>query len=474
MTAFLADGTSATLVWTVAGIGIVALSAAVVVSLSSRRARRSAPTDRSGREEGSALEAIQPTPSPPSDVWPDAAEPEAQGAGGEVRAEPNGAPAAAEIKGAPEPTPSPPLAPGWLAVWAAPPVEVAGEPRALGTADRAVDTGPGPAGALEPPSAGPLGAAPPANPLPSVDGDVNLRGILRWLLFETDADATVFHRSTPMGEEFYIEPRGLPDDAVAGLARRAREAMAASRSGDRAGADAPSVRWLGVGGSKLLLLDGASPDDAAEPLRFARFAIESLAASRSGMRPPPSEELARTVPGVAWAEMMTDGRLRVLPTDTEGAVLTSEALAEVLPGQLLRWIIAPSQEIEERPRLLEVNLSEGEGGPSAEVRLFWRGSERQGVGRGQTSLAGRHLATARAAIEALKPLVRGDMHVEHLQVSTLRSDAEAVMVSVLVGEERLVGATVVRAEDEERAGAKAVLDAVNRRLVMISGRSGRI
>jgi hypothetical protein len=90
------------------------------------------------------------------------------------------------------------------------------------------------------------------------------------------------------------------------------------------------------------------------------------------------------------------------------------------------------------------------------------------------SLAGRYLAAARAAIDALKPLVHGMMHVEHLQVSTLPSDVEVVLVSVLVGEERLVGATLVRPEDEARAGAKAVLDALNRRLVVLAGQSGQI
>jgi hypothetical protein len=38
----------------------------------------------------------------------------------------------------------------------------------------------------------------------------------------------------------------------------------------------------------------------------------------------------------------------------------------------------------------------------------------------------------------------------------------------------LVGATLVHPDDELRAGAKAVLDAVNRRLAVLAGRSGQI
>jgi hypothetical protein len=169
-----------------------------------------------------------------------------------------------------------------------------------------------------------------------------------------------------------------------------------------------------------------------------------------------------------------DDRLRVLSSEQQGDP-RDDALSRVLPGQVVHWVVAgPHPESEHRARLVDVNLTEFEGTPSAEVRLIWEGSELRGIGRGHMSLAGRYLAAARAAIDALKPLVHGMMHVEHLQVSTLPSDVEVVLVSVLVGEERLVGATLVRPEDEARAGAKAVLDALNRRLVVLAGQSGQI
>jgi hypothetical protein len=85
---------------------------------------------------------------------------------------------------------------------------------------------------------------------------------------------------------------------------------------------------------------------------------------------------------------------------------------------------------------------------------------------------GRHLAAARGTLDALKPLVHGDVDVEHVQVLALGPDLELLQVTVLVGQERLVGAVMVRPDDEHRSGAKAVLDALNRRLTMIAGQSG--
>ncbi len=467
MTALLADAPSGAVVWIVTAVGVAALVAAIVVSVTTRRSRAARQPVRPDPSNGFPVEAApaaeRSSPAPfrsetmdePSEGERSAAEPGSEPEPGSTQPEPQPEPAA---------TPASRPAPEWMALWASPPTEVQGTP-SQPAAPEIVTIGP----VADRPQV-PQPEALSATPTPSVTGDINLRGILRWLLFETDADAVVFHRETPAGERFYIEPRGLPDDGVAKLARLAREAMVAAGSGERAIGETSSTRWLGVGGPKLLLLTGAASPDTVESLRLSRFALEWLAASRSGVKPPPSEDLARTVPGVAWAEMATDGGLRVLPTEQQGEGLTADALAEMLPGQLLRWIIpAPQQDVEKRARLVAVNLSEMEGSPEAEVRLLWEGSELRGVGRGHTSLVGRHLAAARAAMNALKPLIHGHLQVEHLQVNTLPSEVEVVLVSVLVGDERLVGATVVRQEDEERAGAKAVLDAVNRRLVVLAG-----
>jgi hypothetical protein len=314
---------------------------------------------------------------------------------------------------------------------------------------------------------------PPAG-LPFAPGDVNLRGVLRWLLFETDADAVAFLQVVPGGEQLFIEPRGLPDRAVGEIARGARDAMLSGGGAEHVAGDASASRWLGVGGSNLLYLTGASPIAAAEPIRFARFAIEWLAGSGGAHTPHPSEQGARSVPGVAWAEMAADGHLRVLPTEPAGEGSTAESLSRVLPGQQVEWIAGQGQESEKRAQLLDVFITESEGTPAAEVRVLWEGAELSGVGRGHTSLVGRHLAAARGAVDALKPLVHAVMHLEHLQVSTLPTEVEVVLVSVLVDDERLVGATLVHQDDELRAGAKAVLDAVNRRLAVLAGRSGQI
>jgi hypothetical protein len=184
--------------------------------------------------------------------------------------------------------------------------------------------------------------------------------------------------------------------------------------------------------------------------------------------------------------MGADGRLRVLASEqqqkqqlepeVEGLPgrTTTDELSRLLPGQAVTWVAETPPEAERRARLMDVQMSELAGTPTASVRLAWEGTELRGVGHGHRTLVGRHLASARAAIDALKPLVHGLMHVENLQVSTLQSEIEVVLVSVLVGDERLVGVTLVKTEDEERSGAKAVLDALNRRLPMLAGQSGQI
>ncbi len=522
MPAFTAalDQPSAQLVWIVGGVGVVSLIIATVLSLVvARRRRRPALPRRPARADGFTFDPPGRPPRP--------SQHRTEGAGGRTpgagEADPVQTAVAAQVPPARE----------WMALWAAPraaagggqtndaaaPASDGGEPvgatpTAGGKAEavqpgnehvvEARSTPPAPSDVPQPSphevapdvvtspvpiSDWPVIPSPPPSVLSSTTDDddavpgplvaagsedVNLRGILRWLLFETDADAVVFLQVAPGGEQLFVEPRGLPDASVADLAARARAAVVAAAGGERTTGDVSTARWLGVGGSKLLLITGASPVAAAEPIRFARFAIEWLAGSRSGDVLHAHEDAARGVPGVAWAEMDPDGKLRVLPTEQTGDWSTAESLGRILPGQILHWVVAGPTAAEKRARLVDVYLTEMEGTPSAEVRLLWEGNELKGIGRGHTSLVGRHLAAARGAIDALKPLIHGMMHVEHLQVSTLPSDVEVVLVSVLVGEERMVGATLVRPDDEARAGAKAVLDAVNRRLVVIAGQSGQI
>jgi hypothetical protein len=91
-----------------------------------------------------------------------------------------------------------------------------------------------------------------------------------------------------------------------------------------------------------------------------------------------------------------------------------------------------------------------------------------GHGHGHTAILGRHLAAARAVADALRPVVRGDLVVEHVLLSYPPMDAELVVATVLVGARRFVGATAAGPGDEEAAAARAVLDALNRNLAELT------
>jgi hypothetical protein len=526
MTPVLADASSA-VAWAVAGVGIAALVAAGLIAVfterSRRRARRPGPGSNGLSLEtavaGSAVRPndirtakLQPVTAGPPGIRTTAPKPAAEVSGGSSGAhrEPG---MAADLVSTPandplelrEPEVTSGAVPAWFRGFRAPSTARGESPMASGQEgsedfgqERSEDFGQERPAGLEEHRASPMGEqqpspmgddapsiSPPAAPSqgdpapgrragPFGAGDVNLRGVLRWLLFETDADAVALLQVVPGGEQLFIEPRGLPDRAVADLARGARDTMLSAGAAEHTAGEASASRWLGVRGSNLLYLTGASPIAAAEPLRFARFAIEWLAGSGGGQGPHPSEQGARSVPGVAWAEMAPDGRLRVLPTEPTSEGSTAEALGEALPGQAVQWVAGPQPELAKRAQLLDVFVTESEGTPAAEVRVLWEGAELSGVGRGHTSLVGRHLAAARGTVDALKPLVHAVMHLEHLQISTLPTEVEVVLVSLLVDDERLVGATVVSPEDELRAGAKAVLDAVNRRLAVLAGKSGQL
>ncbi len=329
-------------------------------------------------------------------------------------------------------------------------------------------------------------AAPNHAPEPPARGGT-LRGILRWLASETEADAAALLEMRTGGKErLVIEPAGLPDPMIAELAAKVRDAMLTAPSGETALPEGAAARWLGSGGVKSLLLAGVSPVAAADPLRFARSVIEWLAASHASAGFGPAEERALAVPGVVWAEQRASGALRLLAAeDADGAVAI--AVERALPGVALEWVgardagdvagpasPAPAGAPELRARLVDVAVLEDDEPNAAEVRLLWEGSELRGLGRADAPVAGEHLAAARAAVDALKPLLHGDIVLEHLHVMTFPPDLEVVVVTVAIGGERLVGAALIDSVARERSAAKAILHAVNRRLVMLAGRGGRL
>ena len=244
--------------------------------------------------------------------------------------------------------------------------------------------------------------------------------LLRWLLAESGARAIAFVPTGPGSEErLHVEPRRLDAETMIGLVRLATRVAAAPSAVEEAPEDTLVARWIGAGGAKALVLQGVDPARAASAAALAQFVIEQLDASRPRLRPM---------------------------AEAEGAAESGGA---------------PSA----RPRLLEATVEVGESGrPTATVRLAWRGEVLTGHGNGHTSVIGRHLAAARAALDALLPFLPRESSVEHLSLSYPPMDAELTVVTVLVGGRRYVGAAGVPSGAEETAGARAVLDALNRML----------
>ena len=308
------------------------------------------------------------------------------------------------------------------------------------------------------------------------DHDDGVGGVLRWLLSETDAESVSFLMLGVGGvEHLRVEPRGLRSEDLNDIAARARELLLESEPYGPLEDEQVVSRWLGIGGSKLILIRGTSPKEADDHLRFARFIIEWIAAARSS-ESTQIESRLRSLPGVAWAEFETGnpGTVRVLLAagSDPGEVLRSverevPSLAVTLEG--------PGGRVEEpRAQLVDIRMNL-DGEVSAEVSMHWEGKELRGKGLGRPSPAGHAYAAAEAVIDAMKPLVQPDLEIEGLyRTADGRDGTDVLVVSLRVGRDRFAGAVISSEGSEAESGARAVLDALNRRLPRISGRSGPI
>ena len=303
-------------------------------------------------------------------------------------------------------------------------------------------------------------------------------GVLRWLLMETDADAAAYLRLGPGGvEQLRVEPRGLDPVQVATLAARGHEALMLAGREEHATAEAATTRWLGVGGSKVLVLEGIpEPEPVSVSLRFARFAIEWLAASRRGARLSLVERRVRAVPGVVWAEVSDaePGQVRVMLSSQADPERTRDELREAAGGtDITIEGIEPEFSREPRAQLKDLRMAMNSSA-TAEVRIDWEGHELKGLGRGRASASGRLYAAALATADAMKPLVETDLEVVGLY-ETETDDAEHLLVVAMsISGEQLVGAVRRGPGQDDASAARAVLDAVNRRLARLAGRYGQI
>jgi hypothetical protein len=310
-----------------------------------------------------------------------------------------------------------------------------------------------------------------------VDDDEGILDVLRWLLVETEAESGAYIRLSPSGEEhLLLEPRALTTADVAELVTQARHAMVEGRVEEEVNVPMAHARWLGKEGTKIVILRGATTSAAADALRFARFVIEWLATR--GEEPAPTlERRVREIPGVAWAELSPGDppSLRVLIDRNADAEVTRQALSAALGEASVRVEEIDGAERDEEPRVRLVDLTVGiDDESSVDVLLDWRGQTLRGRGRGRTTEAGRCYASAQAVADAMKPLLDSDVAVEGVYRSDAAEDLDVLVVTVRVGDQRYVGAVTSPRGQEDVSGARAVLDALNRRLPQIAGKGGRI
>ena len=190
-----------------------------------------------------------------------------------------------------------------------------------------------------------------------------------------------------------------------------------------------------------------SNDDAPEPTghvhsSFERAHIEEL---RRHLR------ICRCSLGGAWAALLDD---------VEGAGPSSEP--EPPAPEPERTPLSPNG-----VRLVDAHVTiTTEGQARADVWLEVSGTPLHGHGLGATALGGRHVAVARAAVDALRPVVGSDAALESMTLSADHADADAVHVlaTVTAAQGRWAGAATSPPDREEWGAALAVLDAVRTHL----------
>lgn len=127
-----------------------------------------------------------------------------------------------------------------------------------------------------------------------------------------------------------------------------------------------------------------------------------------------------------------------------------------------------------RVQLLDIDCSSDEQGPKATVTLAMEHQRVQGVGRSRPSQTDPvELLSAYATTHALDQLVgpRGQIRLENVQQQLFGPQEVCLAHLSLTTEsqtEALVGISVVR-DDKPTTSARAVLDAINRRLQYVLG-----
>lgn len=124
-----------------------------------------------------------------------------------------------------------------------------------------------------------------------------------------------------------------------------------------------------------------------------------------------------------------------------------------------------------RPRLISVSLKTVGRNVESQVQLDIGDNVYEGAASGPTSASNKLRPVVVATIKALEAYFNGACSLVADDVTIMRiGDLQAVVVSVSLltnlGEEKLIGAAIIRGDDRE-ATVKAALSAVNRRLALL-------
>lgn len=200
----------------------------------------------------------------------------------------------------------------------------------------------------------------------------------------------------------------------------------------------------------------------------------------------PAKQLVRDVQSVAMASfgVAVDRHVvSVVQLDVEDAVSPPEpvvpvpealevpgprAIPEAGPGEVAEPPQAPQpRAVQQRTLLAGMTLQSQQGRSSVSIALRWDGREAVGSAEGTPSSRALHRLAAEATLDALAQLHPAvpAVDVEAVEVRSMGAGRLA-LVSVVQrsSDDVLVGTAQVRAAGEFDAVARAVLDAVNRRL----------
>ena len=129
----------------------------------------------------------------------------------------------------------------------------------------------------------------------------------------------------------------------------------------------------------------------------------------------------------------------------------------------------------QRPAIIRIEEAAGDDLARVTIVLDWNDESYLGTAAGQAEGRHRPRLVGEAALRAVEAVTGGSLRLELVAVATAEvGDVHVAMTQVRVSGsgESLVGTALLEEEDRSWATARAVLDAINRRLTFVLERTG--